>query len=172
MDPNISFQKYAFYTLLLANAYSIKHPEWKGKVYVINGDRMKLSPNAFNRFLPSLSLWTSGRIVLQGRQTIHEIMKAHPSACFLTHQVNNEYNYMLLEAMYCEYPVLHNSEGWSAFGYSYRTDKWPAAIDTLHRALKHHASHLPVYRAHTAQLLWKHSIYHPDIRRRWMNLLQ
>jgi hypothetical protein len=171
MDPNISFQKYAFYTLLLAEAFAKAHPEWKGHVHVINGDRLRLSANALNRFLPCLTtLWPS-RIQLHGRKTFHTILRDHPSCCFLTHQWNNAYNYMLLEALHCHYPVLHNSDGWLEYGYSYSTEQWPKAIDTLYRALKDHHDRLPVYRAHAAQLIQKHSIHDPDIRRRWAAIL-
>lgn len=172
MDPNISFQKYAFYTLLLAEAFAKAHPEWRGHVHVINGDRVRLSANALNRFLPRLTtLWPS-RIHLEARKTFHTVLKDYRSACFLTHQWNNAYNYMLLEALYCEYPVLHNSDGWTEYGYSYSTDRWSAAIETLYHALKDHTENLPIYRAHSAQLIQKHSIYDPDIRRRWAELLE
>lgn len=171
MDPNISFQKYAFYPLLLAEAYHRAHPEWTGRVYVYNGDRLKLSANALNRFLPSLRLYRAGRVALLGRHTLHEILAGHPSACFLTHQWNNAYNYMLLETMYCDYPVVHNSDGWMTYGYSYSIDRWSDAVETVHRAVTGHRENLAVYRAHTANLVWNHSIHCPAIRERWRAIL-
>ena len=65
MDPNISFQKCYFYSLLLIEAFSKKHPEWKGKVQMINGDRAKMEMNSFNLVLPSLSLYKNNRIVIE-----------------------------------------------------------------------------------------------------------
>ena len=170
-DPNISFQKCFFYSLLLAEAFSKQYPEWKGKVHVINGDRIQLSANANQSFLSSLSLFHQKRIHLYPRKTIHTIMKEHRSACFLTHQWNNEYNYMTLELMYCNYPILHNSEGWANYGYYYSINQWEKAIETLHQTLMHHQEKIGVYRTHTAQLSWKHSIHHPRIQERWRTIL-
>lgn len=171
MDPNISFQKFSFYSILLAEALSRMCPEWKGAVYVINGDRMKLSTNAVRHFLSRLSLFHAGRIHLQDRKKIQEIMTEHPSACFITHQWNNEYNYSTLELMYCNYPILHNAEGWSNFGYYYSINDWSAAVHQLRTVIENHKEMIPVYETHTKNLIWKHSIHNPEIRERWKKLL-
>ena len=171
MDPNISFQKCTFYSLLLAEAFARKHPEWKGKVQIINGDRLKISGNTNNKFLPALTLYQTNRVVLHGRKKIHAILEDHASSCFITHQWNNDYNYMALELFYCNYPLLHNSEGWDQFGYYYSINRWDAAIDTLHRALKDHQENLNIYKTHAANLIWKHSVNNPAIQERWRLLV-
>jgi Protein of unknown function (DUF2827) len=171
MDPNISFQKCCFYPILLVEAFSRTYPEWKGVVHVVNGDRLKLSANAREHFLSSLSLFQTGRILLKPRSTIHELLKEHRSACFITHQVNNDYNYMTLELMYCNYPILHNSQGWREYGYHYATEEWDKAVGTLHHALALHKDSLSTYRTHAANLAWKHSIHHPTIQSRWRKIL-
>jgi len=169
MDPNISFQKSFLYSLLLIEAYYKKHPEWNGNVHIINGDRINITPHSHNFIIPSLTL--KDKIVIHGRKTIHTILKEHRSSCFITHQWNNDFNYMTLELMYCNYPILHNSEGWRAFGYHYDINKWNDAIDTLHFALHHHKQHLNIYKSHTANLIWKHSIHNPDIQNEWRSII-
>jgi len=171
MDPNISFQKCSFYSLLLCEEFAKKYPDWRGKVVVINGDRLKLSANAYNIVLPHLTLFNEGRILLQDRKKIHTILEENPSACFLTHQWNNDYNYMMLELMYCNYPILHNSEGWSDIGYHYSINEWDKAVETLKLALSSHADNLTTYKTHAANLIWRHSIHNPDVQERWRAFL-
>lgn len=171
MDPNISFQKASFYSLLLVDAFSKKCPEWMGNVLVINGDRLKLQANMSGFVLPSLDLYKKGRVSLLGRMGIQDILKKHQSATFITCQWTNPFNYMTLELMFNDFPVLHNSDGWEAFGYAYSVNKWDAAISVLEKAIRHHSELLSVYRSHSAQLIWKHSIHNPDIRREWRRLL-
>ena len=170
-DPSISFQKCTFYSLLLAEAFSTQFPEWKGHVHLINGDRMKLSSHAINNILPSLTLQQSQRITFHSRKKIHTIMEDHRNACFITHQWNNAYNYMTLELMHCNYPILHNSDGWESYGYHYSINKWDAAIQTLYLALTCHKDNINRYQTHSAQLTWKHSIHHPDIQETWRTIL-
>jgi hypothetical protein len=170
-DPSISFQKCSFYSLLLAEAFYKRFPEWKGNVHVINGDRLTMSSHASQNILPALSLYQNKRIILHPRKKIHDIIKEHRSACFITHQWNNAYNYMTLELMYCNYPILHNSDGWEQYGYHYSLKKWENAIQTLHMAFTCHKDNMNAYRTHAAQLIWKHSIHHPDIQKRWKEIL-
>ena len=171
MDPNISFQKCYFYSLLLCEAFSKKYPEWQGKVQIINGDKIKIDANSFNFILPSLSLFKKDRIVLHGRKNIHTILRDHRSSCFITHQWNNDFNYMTLELLYCNYPVLHNSEGWDKFGYVYSINKWDEAIETMYNAFKNHKYNMNIYKTHAANLIWTHSIHNPDIQSAWRKIL-
>jgi hypothetical protein len=169
MDPNISFQKCYLYSLLLVEAYHKKYPEWKGNVHIINGDKIAINPHAKNFILPSLTL--QNRIILHERKNIHTILAENRSACFITHQWNNDFNYMTLELMYCNYPILHNSEGWDHYGYYYDINKWNDAIETLHNALTTHNRTLNIYKHHAANLIWKHSIHNPEIRTEWDAIL-
>lgn len=171
MDPNISFQKCFFYSLLLIEAFSKKYPEWKGKVQIINGDRVNLQANARNIILPSLSLYKQDRIILHGRKNIHTILKENRSSCFITHQWNNDFNYMTLELMYANYPILHNSDGWKEFGYYYSINEWNKAIEKMYKALKDHKHNLNIYKTHAANLIWKHSIHNPDMHAEWKQII-
>ena len=171
MDPNISFQKCYFYSLLLCEAFSKKYPEWQGKVQIINGDKIKIDANSLNFVLPSLTLYKKDRIVLHGRKNIHTILKDHRSSCFITHQWNNDFNYMTLELLYCNYPILHNSEGWDKFGYVYSINKWDEAIETMYNAFKNHKYNLNIYKTHAANLIWTHSIHNPETQSEWRKIL-
>ena len=171
VDPNISFQKCSFYSLLLVEAFSKAYPEWRGTVQIINGDRLKLSSNAHNNLLPSLELYRSGRVALYDRKRIHTILQENRSACFITHQWNNAYNYMTLELMYANFPIVHNSDGWDTYGYHYSLTAWDRAIQTLANAIQNHQENLTVYQTHAARLIWKHSIHNPAIQQRWSALL-
>jgi hypothetical protein len=171
MDPNISFQKCYFYSLLLIEAFSRKYPEWRGKVQIINGDRMKIDANTYNFVLPSLSLYKSNRIVLHGRKNIHTILKDHRSSVFITHQWNNDFNYMALELLYCNYPLLHNSDGWDKFGYFYSINNWDVAIETVYNSFVNHKENLNIYKTHAANLIWKHSVHNPEIQAEWRQII-
>jgi hypothetical protein len=138
--------------------------------YVKNNKYERVS--AVDMRKPDMSnLYKDNRIILHSRKNIHTILKENRSACFITHQWNNDFNYMTLELMYCNYPVLHNSEGWNNFGYHYDINKWNEAINTLHNALTTHKYNLNKYKSHAANLVWKHSIYNPEIQSEWLSII-
>ncbi len=167
VEPNISFQKCYFYPLLLAEAFSRKYPEWCGKIVFYNGERMNLHNHFKSQVLPQVK----ARIQFEGRKNIRDILLENPSALFIGHQWNNDFNYLTLELMYCGFPVLHNSEGWAGFGYNYDINKWDEAIELLRSVLENHSKRLAVYTSHIRQLMLHHSIYNPDIQQKWIALI-
>ena len=171
-DPSISFQKCSFYSILLVEAFARAHPEWKGKLHIVNGDRLKLSANAFNKVIHQLQIYQMNRLILYPRKKINQIMADHRSACFITHQWNNSYNYMTLELISYQYPILHNSEGWEQYGYYYSINDWSNAINILYHTLMNHKEQLPIYKSHAANLIWKHNIHNPEIQERWAIILK
>ena len=121
--------------------------------------------------LPTLFEFTEGRLVLKERQTLQAILKDNPGAAFVCHQVNNDYNYMFLELMSLDFPVLHNSQGWASFGYHWTEKEWTPALSTLYEMLVSHKDRLPAYRVQAAQVAWKHSIANPVVREEWARII-
>jgi hypothetical protein len=156
----------------LAEAFYRKYPNWRGRVLIFNGDKLKYQTHFSSSVLPYLTLHKNNRIQYYGRKTINQVMNENPSALFITHQVNNSFNYMTFELMYREYPLLHNSDGWDEFGYHYSINEWDKAVETLYCAMTNHKENIHIYKSHTAQLIWRHSMYNPDIRKEWLKILE
>ena len=173
MEPNISFQK-SFYIPLLAieRWYRAGGRTWKGKVVMLNGERIRDTPHSANSVLPTLDLVRDGRVEFVGRMDIVTTMKTWPTATFVCHQYNNEYNYMSLELMWCGFPVIHNSGAWSAFGYTYEGNNVISAAQAIDVAYRTHATNLEVYKGQAATLAWKHSPYNPAVHAAWEDLLK
>jgi len=151
-EPNISFQKNALYPVLLALAFRKQWPEWRGRIYVHNAKLLMANP-----------FWKGWDVVFRERLTIGALMAEHPSAVFLQHQYNNEYNYMTLELLAQGFPVLHNSMSWDA-GYRWNVDAFEVAVGTLRIAMEHK-------RGGNA-LADRFSIRHPRVIADWATLLQ
>jgi len=170
MEPNISFQKTAFIPLLIAEAYARAHPEWTGRVIIVNGDRLQQVPHFVENIRPYLDLATAGRIDFLPRQDIRTVLKAYPSATFILHNVNNEFNYMTLELLHAGFPVLHNSPSWSAFGYYYTGSSVASGVKRLQETATH-AERKETYRAHAHTIAWRYSPYNPAVQAAWKRLL-
>lgn len=168
-EPNISFQKSCLVPLLLVERFAKAYPAWRGRVILMNSHRFVTNTHA-KAVLERLALHRAGRILYRGRQTIREIIDNNREACFICHQVNNEYNYMVLELMYLGLPVFHNASAWSAFGYYWSDSAIDSAVAKLYSVLQTHCAD-GVYRADGRQLAWLYSIYNPEVRSAWGQLL-
>jgi len=173
MEPNISFQKASLIPLLtIERWYRNGGKQWKGKVVVVNGERLQDTPHFSASVKPHLEIFKDGRVEMTARNDILTIMKTYPSAVFILHQYNNEYNYMTLELLSCGFPVIHNSDSWGAFGYTYKGNNIEESSKQLKCAHESHSEHLEVYKAHAQALIWKHSPYNPEVHFAWEELLK
>jgi len=173
MEPNISFQKTSLIPLLAVEKwYRDGKKTWKGKVVVVNGERISLNPHFIENLEPILDIFQDKRVEMIDRRDILSVMKTYPSALFVLHQVNNEYNYMSLELLSCGFPAIHNSDSWGAFGYSYKGNDVNSAAAQIKSAHSHHLERLEIYKAHANTLMWRHSPYNPDVHSAWDELLK
>jgi hypothetical protein len=174
MEPNISFQKSSFMTILAMERWYRDYGKargWKGKFYILNGERLMSTPHFSKSIAPTLDLFADGRAEILERRDILSTMRAWPSAVFVNHQVNNEYNYMTMELLCCGFPVVHNAAEWASFGYSYEGNDLVSAAAQIERACNH-AEKLEVYKAHARALAWRHSPYNPEVQSAWEKLLK
>lgn len=169
LEPNISFQKCSLVPLLMIEAWFRKNPEWKGKVILTNGERLMLIPFFRESVWNNLELVKAGRVETQGRMSILKLLEQHPSAIPVCWQMNNEYNYMVLEYMWSGFPVLHNSGDWDKYGYYYGSiEEGVKQIETIRRV---HYESLEIFKAGARQLAWNLSPYNPSIHKKWGEVL-
>jgi hypothetical protein len=74
--------------------------------------------------------------------------------------------------MYAGYPVLHNCDAWKEYGYYYPNVNTILGAKQLHEAVLYHGERFEAYKSHIKALLWRHSIYNPDIQKAWKELLE
>ena len=173
MEPNISFQKAALVPLMILEKwYRLKGAAWKGKVVVVNGDRLMAVPHFTMNIMPYLTLFTDSRVEIVGRRDIVSTLKEWPTATFVLHNYNNEFNYMTLELLTCGFPVLHNSPSWLEFGYGYKGADIAGGAELVEAARTRHSERLETYKAHAATLAWRYSPYNPTIQAAWARIIE
>jgi len=169
-EPNISFQKSSVIPLLMIDRWYRKNPGWNGRVVVVNGPRILQIPHFKNNIYDTLDIVKDGKVEMAERKDIITTLKTYPSATFICHQINNEFNYMVMELLWLGFPVLHNARSWEAYGYYYPGSSLDAGgkiLDTI----KNHKEHLEIYKAHARALAWRHSPYNADVQVAWTKLL-
>jgi len=171
MEPNISFQKTSFVPLMALERWYRQHKDWNGEIVMFNGERMMLTPFFRESILPTLDLQKDNKIKVKGRKDIISILREYPSATFILHQWNNEYNYMLFELLWAGYPVIHNATSWGSFGYSYEGADLSKIGQLYENVISSHADKVETYKAHARALAWKHSPYNPDVQKGWAEIL-
>ena len=171
LEPNISFQKCSLIPLMIMEAWFRKNPTWTGEVVVINGERLLSIPFFKETIWDTLDIVKAGRVKMRGRMDILSVLKEFPSAMPICHQINNEYNYMVLEYFWAGYPVLHNSGDWREYGYYYENSDISGGAELVEKIRKGHWENFYVYKSHAQALAWRHSPYNPDVQKAWAKIL-
>lgn len=175
MEPNISFQKSSFVPLLIMERWyrEVGKPKgWKGKIQLVNGDRLMLVPHFVHNIMPYLEIYKDDKVESSGRNDIVSTLKEWPTATFILHNYNNEFNYMTLELLWCGFPVIHNSPSWVDFGYGYSGADLKTAADLVENARTRHAERIETYRGHATALAWRYSPYNPAIQKAWASIIE
>ena len=148
-----------------------KNKDWNGQVVVVNGDRIASIPFFKESILNTLELQKDGKLVIIGRKDMITMMTEYPSATFVLHQWNNEYNYMTLELLWSGFPVIHNAQSWKEYGYCYEGNSVNNMISKISFVRERHGELLEAYKSHARLLAWTHSPYNPDLQRAWIKLV-
>jgi hypothetical protein len=157
---------------MILEAWFRKNRDWKGSVVVVNGERLMMIPFFRETVWNQLEIVKAGRVQMKGRLDILTILRDYPSAIPVCHQLNNEYNYMVLEYFWTGYPVLHNAIDWADFGYAYKGSDIAGAVALIEKIRLAHKDNAAMYRSHARSLTWRHSPYNPEVQRAWAKLIE
>lgn len=172
LEPNISFQKCSLVPLMILEAWFRKNPDWKGEVVIINGERLNMIPFFKESIWNTLDIVKAGRVKIRPRMDILTLLKEFPSGIPICHQINNEYNYMILEYFISGYPVLHNASDWKSYGYYYKESDILGASEIIDKIRKDHSNNFYIHKSHAHALAWMHSPYNPDVQRSWNKIIE
>ena len=171
MEPNISFQKNALIPIMAMEAYYRKYPQRIDAITVINGQKLKDTAYFQNSVLPNVTCFGAGKLQLMPRANMNNVARVFRNSIILQHQVNNEYNYSLLEWLNMGYPVVHNIPRFREYGYYYEGNDFEAAAEQINNITLHHEKNKEAYAAHVKQLTWNFSIYNPANVTVWKSLV-
>jgi hypothetical protein len=171
MEPNISFQKNSLIPIMATESYYRKYPQRIDTVTVINGQKLKENQYFQHSVLPNITSYAAGKLHLMPRAHMINVARVFRSAIIIQHQVNNEYNYSLLEWMTMGFPVVHNIPRFRDYGYYYEGNDFEAAAEQINNVTLNHEKNKEAYAAHAKQLTWNFSIYNPENITKWTSLL-
>ena len=144
-EPNISVVKNAVIPMLICDeAYRADRASVEA-MHVLNTLHVAEHPTMLY-LANSLDLVRQHRATFHGRHDIAGFMVQHADAV-VAHQWCNDQNYSYLDALWGNYPLIHNSPWLKSAGYFYPGFDARAGAGQLQRALAHHDEDLESYRA-------------------------
>lgn len=124
-EPNVSVAKTSSISMLACDEAYRGDPESVAMMNVLNTLHLKDHPTMLY-FANSLDLVKQHRALFLGRHDFVGFMVEHADAV-VSHQWLNDQNYSYLDALYGDYPLVHNSPWLNGFGAGYYYEGFDAA---------------------------------------------
>lgn len=117
MEPNLNIIKSCLIPILISEKTYNKDNNLINKVILFNTNKIK-NNNKFLSIIKSLNIYKNNILQLEDRYNTPFILSKYGDI-ILSHQWENELNYLYLDVLYNKYPLVHNSIYFKDTGYYY-----------------------------------------------------
>jgi len=168
MEPNLNMTKNCLIPIYLTEAAYKQEPHLINRleVHCVSKFREKLY---FRSLMSKLDIVKHNKSFFGDRISMKDIFNT--SNVIVSHQLLNSLNYVYLEALYLDIPIIHNSFDIKEVGYFYPGYDINTGAQQLIRALKFHDDNIDTYRSAAKNVLHKFSPNNDRVREQYRKLL-
>lgn len=139
-EPNISPIKMGTIPFMICEAAYAKMQEKIAKVWYLNGHHMA-AHMTFIKMVQRFSLYADGKLAIGARDYFSHVM-ASGANMVVSHQLDCPQNYLYLDALFGNYPLIHNSPLFADVGYYYPNSDIGAGLEQFELAMSEHDRNL------------------------------
>ncbi len=166
-DPNINVVKSFHVPLLVAEAAHQQQPDQIRRMMLFCTEHLKGRLH-FESYVARTSLGKAGKVTAEGRHGIVAMLGREVDAV-ITHQWENDLNYLYWDVLYLGYPLIHNSSRIADAGYYYPDfDPMTGGRLALLDAIESHQGS----RDQDTEAVWKYHIGNPENQSQYHDLLK
>jgi hypothetical protein len=171
LEPNISIAKTCIVPLIIAEGLE-KEDSTKIDSMTLFGSKHLNDRVTFNKFYSNTELYRSGKLVIENRYSIAGLFNTKRIGTIVSNHFYNDLNYVTLEALFLNYPIVHNSEFCKEAGYYYDSFNTKLGVDQLSRAIStdDHLSDQMLKNA--KEIIYSFSINNPSTHRAYRELIK
>lgn len=165
-DPNINVVKSFHIPLLVAEAAHRQEPDHIKRMMLFCTEHLKGRPH-FESSIAVTSLGKASKVTAEGRHGI-VAMLGREVDCVITHQWENDLNYLYWDVLSLGYPLIHNSSRIKEAGYYYPDFDPEYGGQALLEALRRHKGQ----RECDTAAIWNYHIGNPANQTQYHELLK
>jgi hypothetical protein len=124
-EPNLSPGKMGIIPFMISEKVQRAMPEAMAMLLFMNSKKMAENPT-FVAMMVQSQLYKAGKVVVAGRDYFAHVMGVGANMV-ISHQDDWGQNYLYLDALYGDYPLIHNSPFFADAGYYYPATTLPRA---------------------------------------------
>lgn len=168
MEPNLNMTKNCLMPIYLIEKVFREEPNLINQMQVHCSAQFR-EKKYFISLMNKLNIVHQNKAVFGPRLTMHDTFQL--SNVIVSHQILNSLNYVYLEAMYLDMPLIHNSADIREAGYFYPEYDLNIGAAKLKEALKSHDDNLTQYRSNAKSVFERFSPDNEGVREQYSKLL-
>ena len=171
MEPNLSLIKNCLLPLYIVERYERKHPNVLSSCNIMGGKGI-VENHYFIRLILQLDIYQKRKNFLKAHNRFKfvESIKFFGSI-IISHQLENDLNYLYFDALYLNLPLIHNSLRLKDFGYYYPHNDIEIASEQINEVIKNHNKNISEYKVETKKLIESYGINNDQNKKEYLKLI-
>ena len=172
LEPNLSIIKSCLLPLYIVESFERKFPDVLSSCKIIGGKEIVKS-DYFIRLLLQMDIYQKRKnfLMASNRYKFCEVVKLFGST-IISHQLENDLNYLYFDALYLDLPLIHNSAKLKDYGYYYPHNDIDIAVDHLNDIVKNHKNNITSYRSRNKEVLNFYSLNNQKNKEIYLKLIR
>lgn len=150
-EPNLNTVKYSMYNIIITEMLYNKHPELIKHFYVTNTQSVRTN-QTFIDTMKYLNIVNDGKATFENTYVVPHFLSKYTDVV-ISHQMYNPLNYLYLDALYLNYPLVHNAKLIKDAGYYYAGFDAKTGAEKLNYALTEHDNNIEKYKEKSKRVL-------------------
>ena len=151
LEPNQNHSKTCLIPLLICETFNRTFPKACVSFSFFNSESLKIN-SAAQKLISQFSLSEQEKIFLNKKWKTIDVL-SRIGQYVLSHQTENELNYLYFESLYLDLPLIHNSSLIKEYGYYYSRYDINTASNQIYNCILNHTENLPYYKQQNKLLL-------------------
>ena len=170
-EPNIGVQKWHFINLLIAEDY-LRYGGDFNKLNIICGKDI-LENEYYGSMLTHTKMFNTDPIKLSYLPRLRAVdALAQLADVVLAHQHTNPLNYSYLDALYLQFPLVHNAPMIKDAGYYYHGNNIGSGARQLKLAIEKHDDNMEAYNENSERVLTRYTVYNEGLLETYKGLIE
>tara|TARA_B100000212_G_C27384093_1_gene538407 strand:+ start:2611 stop:3723 length:1113 start_codon:yes stop_codon:yes gene_type:complete len=172
LEPNLTYQKSCLIPIFIAEEFERSYPGEINSCNVIGGKTMDNNDYLINLII-SLDIYKKRKnfIKFQARMPFINAVLNYGSIV-ISHQIQNDLNYLYFDALYLNIPLIHNSRRLSNYGFYYENHNITEGAVLLKDCLENHKNNLNNQKLKSHDLFEKHSINNINNQKSYVEIIR
>lgn len=168
-EPNIDVVKFCLPSILAVEIAYRQRPDLF-KILNISGASKLQHLKLFKSILNQMDIVKDKKICIINRYPLPHSLHTMTDIV-MSHQWGNPLNYLYLDAVYFDYPLIHNAEMFSDIGYYYEKSNMNQAAAQLINVAENHTKNIEAYRKDVKSKIFRYMPDNPNLKQDYTMLL-